>query len=63
MLNIGSGELSQASLHLTAPGQFFSPINGTNALNTKSRNEGVFKNRMLSVAAEPLRQLDILDQD
>lgn len=49
MLNIRSGELSQASLHMTSPG-FFAQIEQDTRTGKKSRNDGVFKNRMLSLA-------------
>ena len=63
MLNIGSGELSQASLHMTSPG-FFAPIEADQRLGKKSRNEGIFKNRMLSLAPPAINQtLSILDEE
>ena len=51
MLNIRSGELSQASLHLTSPTGFFAPIDQDSLrIGKKSRADGIFKNRMLSLA-------------
>ena len=63
MLNIGSGELSQASLHMTSPG-FFGQLEPDTRVGKKSRVEGVFKNRMLSLAPpNGDNTLSILDEE
>ena len=64
MLNIRSGELSQASLHMTSPG-FFAPIEQDSRVGKKSRADGVFKNRMLSLAPPKTNEtaLQVLDEE
>ena len=66
MLNIGSGDLSQASLNMTSPGFFITDTPEETAQTKKSRN-GIFKGRMNSV--QPVMpytasdQLSILDEE
>ena len=62
MLNIVSGELSQASLHMTAAPGFYTPIGSEMDKVKKSRNEGIFKSKMNSIAPTE-KELSILSEE
>ena len=65
MLNIGSGDLSQASLNMTSPG-FFTQDAPEDTIQTKKSSRNVFKGRLNSLQPAiytASEQLSVLDEE
>ena len=65
MLNIGSGDLSQASLNMTSPG-FFTQDTPEDTVQTKKSSRNVFKGRLNSLQPAiytASEQLSVLDEE